>query len=310
MQMKNKFKNEKGIMAAYVTISLVTFAIILSTIFTVAIANRKEQLQTITKIKDAYEKDNDKREKIHKEIKEKESIPIGTVTVFEYTGDVQEWIVPETGEYTLQVWGAQGGVGLNNSSSTDGKEAAKGGYSIGTVTLAKNTKLYVYVGGQGKDGSSTGQIVEGGFNGGGSVPATGHSGSGGGSGGGATDIRIGIDDLYSRVIVAGGAGGVGYPSETTAGVGGGTNGGEGIGTNSSNSSSTGGTQVSGGVSSGTYGGTNGDSGTFGNGGNGGISGTKAGGGAGGAGWYGGAGGKSGSSNSCKAGGRRFRMDLH
>lgn len=80
MQMKNKFKNEKGIMAAYVTISLVTFAIILSTIFTVAIANRKEQLQTITKIKDAYEKDNDKREKLVKSTDEKSRTQI-TLTV-------------------------------------------------------------------------------------------------------------------------------------------------------------------------------------------------------------------------------------
>ena len=108
-------------------------------------------------------------------------------TNFAYTGAVQNYTTVCRGTHTLTVWGAQGG-------NTGGK----GGYSTGVVNLNENMKLYIYVGGQGSTGSS------GGFNGGGTTGTT-----SGGSGGGASDIRIGTDSLYARVIVAGGGGGKG-----------------------------------------------------------------------------------------------------
>ena len=72
--------------------------------------------------------------------------------------------------------------------------------------------MFVYVGGHGKDGATIGGVlVEGGFNGGGNAGLNGGSGThlGGGSGGGASDIRLNVDSLYSRVIVAAGGGGGG-----------------------------------------------------------------------------------------------------
>lgn len=105
---------------------------------------------------------------------------------FDYTGGIQTYIVPTTGIYQLQVWGAQSGGGN-----------AKGGYSTGKVRLIEGDILYIYVGGQGVSGSS-GTLL-GGFNGGGS----GFASANGTSGGGATDIRINTDSLYSRSIVAG-----------------------------------------------------------------------------------------------------------
>ena len=69
--------------------------------------------------------------------------------------------------------------------------------------LEKETKLYLYVGGKGKQ--CTGSTTAGGFNGGGA--GYGNSSYICGSGGGGTDIRIGQDSLYARVIVAGGGGG-------------------------------------------------------------------------------------------------------
>ena len=64
MQMKTKVKSEKGIMAIYVTVTLVTFIIILLAIFSGAVTVRKNQIKTLIKIKEGYEKDNDRKEEI------------------------------------------------------------------------------------------------------------------------------------------------------------------------------------------------------------------------------------------------------
>ncbi|MBP5711311.1 MAG: hypothetical protein J6W84_10110, partial [Bacteroidales bacterium] len=48
------------------------------------------------------------------------------------------------GKYKLEVWGAQGGGGLANSTTFSG---GKGGYSTGVLSLFQNTHLNVYVGG-------------------------------------------------------------------------------------------------------------------------------------------------------------------
>ena len=133
---------------------------------------------------------------------------------------------------------------------------------------------------------------DGGINGGGAV------GYRGGSGGDATDIRIGADTLYYRVIVAGG-GGRAYSYSSTykanGGYGGGTTGGAGAYYSSSYTAFTGkgGTQTAGGAA-GTWSSTNynGNAGGFGTGGS-----TKYkynntsyySNGAGGSGWYGGGG---------------------
>ena len=126
----------------------------------------------------------------------------GDILNFDYTGAVQSITLPP-GTYKLQCWGAQGGY---RSSSAYG---GKGGYSVGTLTLLENTMLYLYVGGSpGGSTSSVGtsRATTGGFNGGGY--RTGYPG-----GGGASDIRIGSDSLYARVIVAGGGGSCGATSK-------------------------------------------------------------------------------------------------
>lgn len=87
-----------------------------------------------------------------------------------------------------------------------------GGFASGVLTLTESTTLYVSVGGQGNKAIKTksNTTLAGGFNGGG----TGKCGyynnyCGGGSGGGASDIRIGTNSVYARVIVAGGGGAAG-----------------------------------------------------------------------------------------------------
>lgn len=131
----------------------------------------------------------------------------------DYSGQAKELELPP-GQYQLECWGAQGGTQSNTYPG------GNGGYSIGTLTLEGNTTLYIYSGGQ----STT---TDGGFNGGGTGATQDYGTTYGG--GGASDIRIGTDSLYARVIVAGG-GGSGYADSDGAsysgagGVGGGTGG--------------------------------------------------------------------------------------
>lgn len=200
---------------------------------------------------------------------------------FDFTGTSQEMML-SPGKYKLECWGAQGG-----SSAYLG---GVGGYSKGTLTLSENTQIYCYVGGQGSC-VSTAQ-GGGGFNGGGgNGQSTNYSDPGGGGGG--TDIRIGQDSLYARVIVAGGGSGNdgGYYSNmgtsgNAYGYGGGEQGGPEANYNGSLSS-----YYAGQTSSGTVNFSNGGSGTtgsFGVGGNGTTNSSYKGSGGGG-GWYGGVG---------------------
>lgn len=189
---------------------------------------------------------------------------------FNYTGSVQSKTL-KPGTYTLECWGGQGGT---YSSYIGGY----GGYSKGTITLAKTTTVYVSVGGAGSSSSTTA-----GFNGGGTGISSGRGG------GGATDVRIGQNSLYSRVIVAGGGGGAGVTSANAnpCGCGGGEYGGDGY-YNDTTGSYTAGQNRSGGSASQTAGGitwSTGTQATFGQGGN--ASGYSCGGGGGG--WYGGGG---------------------
>ena len=134
-------------------------------------------------------------------------IQTGDILNCPYSGSMKSVILPK-GQYQLECWGAQGGNGTNNTSQPGGK----GGYSKGIITLNKKTNLYLYTGGQGLNGTtynSNGATTAGGFNGGGSATSVNRRGSGGGG----TDIRIAVDSLYARVLVAGGgSGSSGYTS--------------------------------------------------------------------------------------------------
>lgn len=185
---------------------------------------------------------------------------MSTVTNYAYTG-AKQTVTLKPGRYKLECWGAQGGY--RSSSSYGGL----GGYSVGEISLEKQTTLYVYVGGSGNTGKTNG-----GFNGGGKRAT--YNG-----GGGATDIRVGTDSLYARVIVAGGGGSDGATTRNGM-YGGGETGG--TATQNYGSGGGGGTQTAGGV------GGSGNAGTFGQGGEGKAA-SNGYAGAGGGGWYGGGG---------------------
>ena len=200
----------------------------------------------------------------------------GSVMNFDYTGSVQTATLTP-GRYKLECWGAQGGNGSSNGNSNINAVGGLGGYSVGTITLSKTQKVYIYSGGKGQTKSSTGSYstVNGGFNGGGSNYTCGS----GGSGGGGSDIRIGTDSLYARVIVAGGGSGTGWTIKGAAGGG--------ILGLSNYNSSYNSTQTAGGIAYTSAYNIMPTAGTFGIGGNG--SGSSEGGSGGGGGWYGGGG---------------------
>lgn len=147
------------------------------------------------------------------------NIKTGDILNFDYTCTVQTVTLPK-GTYKLECWGAQGGYSSSNSGIEVGM-GGKGGYSAGTITLNQKTLIYIYTGGVGSI-SGNGK-ADGGFPNGGSSWASSTS-EGAGGGGGSSDIRIGTDSLYARVIVAGGGGGGGEDNET-GGYGGGETGG-------------------------------------------------------------------------------------
>ena len=136
------------------------------------------------------------------------------------TGLGRQWVAPATGTYTMECWGANGGL-----SPTSGSAIALpgiGGYVRGDIDLLLNNILYVFVGSTGNNNVSTlGGTNTGGWNGGGTSSKNAQSpgyepGSGGG---GSTDIRLYINtgtewnnaaSLRTRLIVAGGGGGCGY----------------------------------------------------------------------------------------------------
>lgn len=130
---------------------------------------------------------------------------------FNYTGGIQEFVVPASGLYKLEVWGGKGGNGFSRHANSG--VGGRGGYSEGYVELLKGKKLYICVGGQGTLDSP---YAEGGYNGGGHGGDNIHKGNNmaGGGGGGATHIASvpgllqNLESYKSNIyIVAGGGGG-------------------------------------------------------------------------------------------------------
>lgn len=199
----------------------------------------------------------------------------GTVMNFDYTGSVQTATLAP-GTYKLECWGAQGG---NCYWSSVERPGSLGGYSSGILKITSKTNLFCYVGGAGERRTIV-SMGGGGFNGGGHAYSY-TSSNPSGAGGGGSDIRIGTDSLYSRVIVAGGGGGAGYDNSGNYGYGGGTVGGTQTVNSNSERQANGGSQTNGGINKSGYT----TSGAFGVGGNGTQQWTSGGGG----GWYGGAG---------------------
>ena len=145
----------------------------------------------------------------------------GDTVIFPCIGETEHVSLP-IGTYIFECYGGDGGC--RNKIS----KVARGGYAKGTLNNIEPTNMYVNVGGSGLgSGFLSGSWAMMNhptlmFNGGGSPGTLGDIRSC--AGGGASDVRIGSDSLYARIIVAGGAGGMGK-DDSNAGAGGGTTGG-------------------------------------------------------------------------------------
>ena len=151
------------------------------------------------------------------------------VQEFSFTGSEQTYIVPKTGWYKIEVWGAQGGVDaqsglydpiIQDSYDYYAENKNLGGYAVGIIYLRQGTVLYTRVGSQ-RQGTHAG------YNGGGEGYMDSYTYSGtydgydshyvfmiGSGGGGATHVAFSsgtLSDFENKkddlIIAAGGGGG-------------------------------------------------------------------------------------------------------
>lgn len=144
--------------------------------------------------------------------KQSNSLNAGDKIIFPSTGQVQEITLPK-GTYRLKCYGGDGEPQMHLRQAGD-LMINRGGYAEGRLTLSNPTTLFIHVGssniGYNLLNSTYSQQLRPTllFNGGGK-PNTSIADvkQRGGCGGDASDIRIDVDDLNHRVIVAGGSGG-------------------------------------------------------------------------------------------------------
>jgi hypothetical protein len=138
-----------------------------------------------------------------------------TVAYYYIPGSYSLTLYP--GRYRFECWGASGGIGR-----TEGVlkyQGGNGAFVSGDILLKTKRTFYLFVGGKGRDGSTTkNTAAAGGYNGGGNGGKDPTDDDGSGGGGGASDIRLingtfdDITSLRSRIIVAAGGSGSAYNS--------------------------------------------------------------------------------------------------
>lgn len=152
------------------------------------------------------------------------------VTTYDYTGDVQTFVAPVSGNYKIELWGASGG-------HPGDAQGGLGAYTKGIINVNDDLNLYVYVGEYPTyySGNCYSTNPNSSFNGSKQGACAG--------GGGATDIRLikgenwyDSDSLASRIIVSGAGGGAVY-NTGVGGAGGELSGIDGTGTSPANNSS-------------------------------------------------------------------------
>lgn len=145
--------------------------------------------------------------------------------IYDYKGSSQKFTAVKTGDYKVELWGAQGGESYYNASHELG---GYGAYTVGTIHLNKGDSIYLTVGSQGTSinyKQSEGQVEymgSDGYNGGGAAAYWGDNSSKGGGGGATTAalepglLKTFSGNLDNLLMVAAGGGGssahASYPS--------------------------------------------------------------------------------------------------
>ena len=121
-----------------------------------------------------------------------------------FAGETYAFEIPYDGYYSFKLWGGDGGDSKYQwgSGSEIFQLGGKGGIVTAVSYFSQGTVLFIVVG-------KSGEILTGGYNGGGNGETYSPSSSNyyGGGGGGATDVRLSSGELTSQLLVAGGGGG-------------------------------------------------------------------------------------------------------
>ena len=139
MQMKNKLKKQKGVIAIYVAITTITFTILLSVLFSMAVSTRKNEIKTLLKIKDVYEQNISKKSTIYQTMLKKQQTKV-TVTVESsqsFAGKTLQAVV--TYDEPKKVNTTQCKYVYNTSANKIGTNASS--YTGGAVTSGKTINL-------------------------------------------------------------------------------------------------------------------------------------------------------------------------
>lgn len=160
------------------------------------------------------------------------------------TNMVQQFNLPP-GKFKLKASGGYGGLRIDQTYDN----VALPGYAEGILDNPSSTNIFIRVGGSAILSSQIKPLTYReatfpamSFNGGGKPHEYDSYEKTAIGAGGASDIRVGTDSLYSRILVAGGGAGPGSRSTNVGGSGGGTSGGTGTGRKDTNEAA-GGTQT-------------------------------------------------------------------
>lgn len=161
--------------------------------------------------------------------------PVATTSsqTFNYTGAVQNFVVPAcVTNITVKVWGAGGG-GSGHDGGSGGAAGGGGAYSTGTVPVSPGDVIQIYVGQGGRLGASAATNAGGGatsygYCAGGAGGNAGSVGSSGGGGGGGGSSAVYNSTTAVALIVAAGGGGGGGAGNSAGNKNGGAGGAGGV----------------------------------------------------------------------------------
>ena len=135
-----KFKKENGAISVIVLTSILLFIIILSGAYMLNASARKAQIKNQIQLKKEYGKGISEENQIFDDIVENY-----INQDFDYTGDVQSYVVKTAGTYKIECWGASGGASMCNKNFTD-NTTGKGGYTSGLIDFdASDVGKVIYI---------------------------------------------------------------------------------------------------------------------------------------------------------------------
>lgn len=147
--MIKKLSDEKGSMAVYVTVVLLSFLIIISGVYALSSLNRQMQVKSVIEIKKSYEMYNDKKDQMYDKLYLASQPPATKISYFTYTGALQTFTAHTKGVYSFELAGAAGSEGNIYGRTGLTSTGGKGAKIVAKFTLEKGDIVDLVVGGKG-----------------------------------------------------------------------------------------------------------------------------------------------------------------